>query len=120
MPGRQLPARSCPHGKSRAMNVIQPVERTRHPFLDGKTKLLLIDGKWVAAASGRTFESINPATGETLAVIAEGDREDIDRAVSAARRSFDGPWSKVKPYERQQMLLKLADLVEQHFEELSL
>jgi aldehyde dehydrogenase (NAD+) len=102
------------------MNVIQPVERISHPFLDGNTKLLLIDGKWVEAASGKTFPSINPATGETLAMVAEGDREDIDRAVSAARRAFDGPWSKVKPYERQQMLLKLADLVEQHYDELSL
>jgi hypothetical protein len=55
------------------MNIIQPIERTRHPFLDGKTKLLLIDGKWVEAASGKTFESINPATGKVLAKVAEGD-----------------------------------------------
>jgi aldehyde dehydrogenase (NAD+) len=69
------------------MNVIHPLERTGHPFLDGKTKLLLIDGKWVEAASGKTFESINPATGEVLAKVAEGDAEDIDRAVTAARRA---------------------------------
>jgi aldehyde dehydrogenase (NAD+) len=87
------------------MNVIHPLERTGHPFLDGKTKLLLIDGKWVEAASGKTFESINPATGEVLAKVAEGDAEDIDRAVEAARRAFEGPWRKVKPYERQQILL---------------
>jgi aldehyde dehydrogenase (NAD+) len=90
------------------------------PFLDGNTKRLLIDGKWVEAASGKTFESINPATGEVLAKVAEGDAEDIDRAVTAARRAFEGPWGKVKPYERQQMLLKLADLVERHFDELSM
>jgi aldehyde dehydrogenase (NAD+) len=76
------------------MNVIQPLDRKRHPFLDGKTKLLLIDGKWVEAASGRTFGSINPATGEVLATVAEGDAEDIDRAVIAARRAFEGPWAK--------------------------
>src|SRR5258707_11845020 len=102
------------------MNVIQQMERMSHPFLDGKTKRLLIDGKWVEAASGRTFASINPATGEVLATVAEGDAEDIDRAVAAARQAFDGPWSKIKPFERQLMLLRLADLVERHFEELSM
>jgi acyl-CoA reductase-like NAD-dependent aldehyde dehydrogenase len=102
------------------MNVIQRVEQTRHPFLDGKTKRLLIDGKWVEAASGKTFESINPATSEVLAMVAEGDAEDIDRAVKAARQAFEGPWGKVKPFERQLMLLKLADLVERHFDELSM
>jgi aldehyde dehydrogenase (NAD+) len=102
------------------MNVIQPIERARHPFLDGNTKRLLIDGKWVEAVSGRTFDSINPATGEVLAQVAEGDAEDIDRAVKAARRAFEGPWGKAKPYERQLMLLKLADLVERHFDELSM
>src|SRR5271169_5466605 len=84
----------------------------------GPTKLL-IDGKWVDAASGKTFETRNPATGELLAKVAEGDAEDINRAVAAARRAFNGPWSKMKPYERQQILLKLAELVELHFEELS-
>src|SRR5260370_31571759 len=102
------------------MNGIQQIERLSHPLLDGKTKRLLIDGKWVEAASGKTFESINPATGEVLATVAEGDAEDIDRAVAAARRAFDGPWRKIKPFERQLMLLRLADLVERHFEELSM
>jgi aldehyde dehydrogenase (NAD+) len=92
-----------------------------HPttaFLAGKHRLL-IDGKWVAAKSGKTFESRNPATGEILAHVAEGDAADIDLAVAAARRAFNGPWRKMKPYERQQILLKLADLVEQNFDELS-
>jgi aldehyde dehydrogenase (NAD+) len=69
----------------------------RHPFLDNKPKRMLIDGKWVEAASGKTFESINPSTGEIMARVAEGDSEDIDRAVDAARRAFNGPWSKFKP-----------------------
>ena len=92
---------------------------TRHPFLDGKPKRMLIDGKWVEAASGKTFEATNPSTGEVLAAIAEGDSEDIDRAVDAARRAFNGTWSKFKPFERQNLLLKLADLVERHFDELA-
>jgi aldehyde dehydrogenase (NAD+) len=92
---------------------------TRHPFLDGKPKRMFIEGKWVEAASGKTFDSINPSTGEVLAQVAEGDSEDIDRAVAAARRAFDGPWRKFKPFERQNILLKLADLVEKNFEELA-
>src|SRR6185369_9833289 len=86
----------------------------------GRPKRMLIDGKWVEAASGKTFDSINPATGEVLAQVAEGDAEDIRRAVAAARRAFDGSWSKWKPYERQQVLLKLADLVEQHIDDLTM
>ncbi|MDA8051840.1 MAG: aldehyde dehydrogenase family protein [Rhodospirillales bacterium] len=95
------------------------VRTARHPFLDGKAKRMLIDGKWVEAASGKTFDTINPATGEVLAAVAEGDAEDIDRAVAAARRAFEGPWAKFKPYERQNLLLKLAALVEAHFDELA-
>jgi Aldehyde dehydrogenase family len=88
-------------------------------FLDGQTKRMLIGNQWVNSASGKTFESINPATGEVLATVAQGDAEDINRAVAAARQAFEGPWSKFKPYERQMLLLKLADLVEQHFDEFS-
>ena len=95
------------------------IPMSRHPYADGSYKKMLIDGKWVDAASGKNFESRNPATGELLATVAEGDAEDINRAVAAARRAFEGPWSKVKPFERQQLLLKLADLVEKHFDELS-
>jgi len=76
---------------------------------------MLIDGKWVEAASGKTFDSLNPSTGEVLASVAEGDSDDIDRVVEAARRAFNGPWSKFKPFERQNLLLKLSDLVERHF-----
>jgi len=79
---------------------------------------LLIDGTWQAAASGRVFETRNPATGELLAHVAEGDAEDIDRAVTAARRAFEGPWSRMKPVERQNLLLKFADLVERNIDEL--
>lgn len=101
------------------MNVIAPLDATRHPFLTGRPKRLFIDGRWEEAASGKTFDTLNPSTGEVLAAVAEGDREDIDRAVAAARRAFDGPRRRAKPFERQNLLLKLADLVEQHFDELA-
>src|SRR5215475_11494323 len=101
------------------MDTIEQTLQDRVPFLKGGIKRMLIDGKWVEAASGKTFESRNPATGQLLATVVEGDAADINLAVAAARRAFNGPWSKVKPYERQQLLLKLADLVEKHYDELS-
>src|SRR6201991_792864 len=101
------------------MSIAQPISIARHPYADGSYKKMLIDGKWEDAASGKRFDSHNPATGELLASVAEGDSEDINRAVAAARRAFEGPWSKVKPFERQALLLKLADLVEKNFEGLS-
>ncbi|MCW6511455.1 aldehyde dehydrogenase family protein [Lichenifustis flavocetrariae] len=101
------------------MNVISPMIADRHPFLTGKPKRLFIDGKWVEAVSGKTFETHNPSTGDVLASVAEGDSADIDRAVAAARRAFNGPWRKFKPYARQALLLKLADLIEAHLDELA-
>ena len=101
------------------MATAQTIPLTRHPYADGSYKQMLIGGKWVDAESGKRFESRNPATGEILATVAEGQAEDINRAVAAAREAFEGPWSRFKPYERQQVLLKLADLVERYFEELS-
>jgi phenylacetaldehyde dehydrogenase len=86
-------------------------------FIAQKRKML-INGKWVDAASGKTFPTYNPATGEVLANVAEGDREDIDRAVKAARAAFEtGPWSKISPSERGRMMWRLADLIERHTEE---
>src|SRR5512135_1424144 len=79
---------------------------------------LLINGQWVEAASGKTFPTYNPATGEVLARVAEGDREDIDRAVKAARAAFEtGPWSKMTQSERGRLIWKLGDLLEQNLEE---
>jgi phenylacetaldehyde dehydrogenase len=79
---------------------------------------LLIDGAWVEPASGRTFSTVNPATGETLAEIAAGEAADIDRAVIAARRAFEsGPWRRITPAERQRMIWRLADLIEGAAEE---
>lgn len=83
-------------------------------------KRLLIDGKWVPALSGRTFPTTDPATGDLLAHIAEGAKEDVDAAVAAARRAFEGPWRKTKPVERQRLLLRLADLVEQNYDDFAM
>ena len=103
------------------MAMPQTIEATRHPFTTGtEVKRMLINGEWVRAASGKTFESRNPATGDVLATVAEGDKEDIDRAVAAARAAFEGSWSKWKPYERQALLLKIAEIVEKHYDELSM
>ncbi len=89
-------------------------------FANGGVKRLLIDGRLVDATSGRTFESLNPATGEVLAHVAEGDAHDIDLAVAAARRAFDeGPWATMKPFDRQTVLSRFADLVEQRHDELA-
>src|SRR3954462_6647483 len=83
----------------------------------GRTSQILIDGKWSDAASGKTFDTYNPATGEVLARVAEGGREDIDRAVKAARKAFDGPWSRMTASERGKLIWKVADLLEEHLEE---
>jgi len=86
-------------------------------FIDQPRKML-INGRWVSAASGKTFPTYNPATGEVLAQVAEGDREDIDQAVKAARNAFDnGPWRRMTASERGRLIWKLADLLEQHTEE---
>src|SRR3989441_2375984 len=86
-----------------------------------KNRKMLINGQWVEAASGKTFPTYNPATGEVLAHVAEGDREDIERAVKAARAAFDtGPWSKMTASERGRLIWKLGDLLEQHLEEFAL
>jgi phenylacetaldehyde dehydrogenase len=84
----------------------------------GETRKMLIEGQWVDAASGKTFEVYNPATGEVLAHVAEGDAEDSNRAVKAARRAFDeGPWRTMSPSGRGRCISRLADLMEQHGEE---
>ena len=81
---------------------------------------LLIGGEWVDAAGGRTFETVDPATGERLAEVAEGDREDVDRAVRAARRAFEeGLWPRLSPSERGRLVWKLGELILEHAEELA-
>ncbi|XP_062110280.1 benzaldehyde dehydrogenase, mitochondrial-like [Humulus lupulus] len=81
---------------------------------------LMINGKFVDSASGKTFPTFDPRTGDLIANVAEGDAEDINRAVTAARNAFDeGPWPKMTPYERSCILLRFADLLEKHNDELA-
>ncbi|HEX8706993.1 MAG TPA: aldehyde dehydrogenase family protein [Pyrinomonadaceae bacterium] len=80
---------------------------------------LLIDGKWVDAESGKTFETPNPSTGQTLAEVAEADKADVDKAVAAARRAYEGKWSRMSARDRGRLLYKLSQLIEQHAEELA-
>jgi len=89
-------------------------------WLKSGPKRLLIDGRWVDARSGRTFETINPATEEVLATVAEADSADVDAAVVAARRAFEAPsWSGISPHARTRALLKIADIIEANAEELA-
>ena len=83
-------------------------------FVNSKTvKKMFIGGQFVEAASGKTFSTYNPATNEVLALVSEGDKEDIDRAVAAARHAFEeGPWSSLLPQERARLIYNLADLIE--------
>jgi phenylacetaldehyde dehydrogenase len=100
-----------------ATTVSQNLDESALNFI-GRTHRLLINGKWQEAASGKTFPTYNPATGEVLSMVAEADAQDVDLAVFAARRAFDyGPWGKLTASERGRMIWKLADLLEQHTEE---
>ena len=87
-------------------------------YIDAKYDLL-INGEWVPAEGGETFETFNPATGEKLADCANASPADIDRAVEAARAAFPA-WSKTAPAERANLLLKVADLIEANAERLAM
>jgi aldehyde dehydrogenase (NAD+) len=81
---------------------------------------MLIGGKWVDSVSGKTFPTLNPATGETICHVAEGDKADIDAAVKAARHAFEkGPWGKMNASGRGRLVNKLADAIEAHKDELA-
>ncbi|MDD5247425.1 MAG: aldehyde dehydrogenase family protein [Rhodocyclaceae bacterium] len=84
-------------------------------FLARGNHRMLIGGQWVAAAGGETLEVVNPATEAVIATVPAAQPADVDAAVAAARRAFDsGPWSRAKPAERERLLLRLADLMEQN------
>jgi aldehyde dehydrogenase (NAD+) len=81
---------------------------------------LLINNRWVPSESGKTFATINPATGEEICQVAEADSADVDKAVTAARAAFEkGPWKKMNASERGRLLNRLADLIEQNADELA-
>src|SRR5579875_2902178 len=88
-------------------------------FLAGPHRLL-IDGKWVDARSGKRFDVFDPATGQAIAAVAEADALDVDEAVKAARRAFEeGPWSRTSARDRGKLIWRLADLLEQHADEIA-
>src|SRR4051812_3282947 len=74
---------------------------------------LFIDGRFVDAASGKTFDDLDPSTGEVLAKVCEGDAEDVSRAVAAARSALeDGPWARMPGAERGKLLFRIAELLD--------
>ncbi|HEY9679779.1 MAG TPA: aldehyde dehydrogenase family protein [Drouetiella sp.] len=85
-----------------------------------KDKQLLIDGKWVNAESGKTFETRNPANDKVIGKVAEGSKADVDKAVKAARKAVeDGPWRKMTTAQRAKLMYKLADLIEKNADEMA-
>jgi aldehyde dehydrogenase (NAD+) len=92
---------------------------TKSPVAVSATKLL-IDNRWIASESGKTFATINPATGEEICQVAEADAADVEKAVKAARAAFEhGPWRKMPASKRGRLLHRLADLIEMHGDELA-
>src|SRR6202158_3266922 len=101
------------------MSIAYDYSRDHSPVTPAaKSKLLLIDGRRVPSASGRTFESLNPATEQVIATIAEGNEIDVDRAVAAERRAFEGPSRAMRAAERGHILHKWADLLKKHVDEI--
>ena len=81
---------------------------------------LLINNRWIASQSGKTFATVNPSTGEEICQVAEADTADVEKAVAAARTAFEhGPWRKMPASERGRLINRLADLIEQHADELA-
>jgi aldehyde dehydrogenase (NAD+) len=102
------------------MSIAYDYPRETLPVISAaEEKLLLIEGRRVTSVSGRTFKSINPATEEIIATISEGTEIDVDHAVAAARRAFEGPWRTMRAAERGHLLLRWADLLKQHADEIA-
>ncbi|GAC1321815.1 MAG: aldehyde dehydrogenase DhaS [Thermoleophilaceae bacterium] len=100
------------------MSVAAPIAEATRRFTSDPRQLL-IDGEWVDAADGSSFETFDPGTGEVLTTVAHGKAEDVDRAVRAARRALDGPWSRMTPSERGRAIHRLGDLIAEKLDELA-
>ena len=142
-PARHSISHSRPLGQSRAVSPTRTVHPVRAATRDGgngqssasgsgpaissevrawltRPKHNLIGGKWVPAASGKFFEVFNPADASVIAQVPDSEREDINRAVAAARRAFDsGPWRRVTPSDRGRLVWRIGDLVLAHADELA-
>ena len=103
------------------MAVAVSAEQQADSFIHSPHKLL-IDGDWVEAASGQTFATLNPATEETLAEVAHGQAEDIERAVRAARKAFDddSPWRRMNASDRGRLIWRISELIEENADELAM
>ena len=97
-----------------------PMTARVRAFLD-RPHRLLIGGEWVDAASGKTFETRDPATGEVLATVAHAEQADIDAAVAAARAAFDeGSWVRMRPNVREDLLWRISNLITERLEDFAL
>lgn len=101
------------------MTLTKPVAHDAS-FLSCLDKDHFVDGKFRSSALGERIDTLNPATGEVLARLARGNRQDVDAAVGSARKAFEGPWSKFSPAQRQALLLRVHDLIEKNYDELAL
>jgi phenylacetaldehyde dehydrogenase len=96
-----------------------PKTEAARDFLADRDKKLLIDGRWTEAKGG-TIASIDPATGQVLGMIGRASTDDVDLAVAAARRAFEGgPWPAMTPLDRAKLLWRIADLIEAHIDALA-
>ncbi|XP_043705040.1 aldehyde dehydrogenase family 2 member B7, mitochondrial [Telopea speciosissima] len=110
---------SCGRGISR-FSTAAAQEELITPSVQVNYTQLLINGQFTDAASGRTFPTLDPRTGDVISHVAEGDAEDINRAVAAARKAFDeGPWPRMSAYERSRIIYRFADLIEKHNDEIA-
>ena len=100
------------------MATASPLQPAQRPQI--RQTQLFIDGQWTPAKSGKTFTTVNPATEDVIAQVAEGDAADVEAAVDAARRAFDdGPWPRIDARERGRLMLRLCDLIEEEIDELA-
>src|ERR687893_138504 len=88
-------------------------------FVEGGAHKLLIGDDWVESASGETFETVDPATGEVICAVAKAGAEDVDRAVKAAQSALEGKWSQMPPAGREKLMHALADLIDANADELA-
>ena len=100
------------------MAVAVPIGEATRRFTSEPRKLL-IGGQWRESVSGKTFDTWDPATGAVLATVAEGDAQDVELAVAAARRALEGPWSRLNPSERGRIVHRVGDLIMEHADELA-
>jgi len=101
------------------MNMSDTSPAATAPFLACADKMHFVDGRWQPSVCGESVQTFNPATGRVLANLARGRKEDVDAAVAAARRAFEGSWSRFTPHQRNALLVRVCEVIEKNFEELA-